>query len=668
MLLRSILLCCYLTAVTRGCQPPIAGQYGANSGYYQQPTPYRAYQQPAPVPSYPALANNELPGVYSAGSNVLPSYTNNPPVIKSNSFLQDLTAEEEATFEDTNSVVVPTEPPPDPPVNPFNEITTEKIKISKKDGETDIENENNSAMSEKLASECMRSGIEDVETFMKCVDGGIYGISASHAQFGAEKCDFELEFVCRFYASPHELLTLQVGQFRSPGNRIFEETFAILSHRPVGNYPERSFLFVYAPEGTNPDAAAVLRTDISCQNGDARLSFDYWSSDPYIALKVCTRTEVERSCTQDIMYDEDVSRVEIDVIHPTESKFSVEIVASNFTEGSVLMLDSLDYEAKLCEDAVFMPANAAQTKLTQQIVAHGQQISPASFPIGHETVNEYSRYYPGGNVNANAAYVTAPPMVQPFAPQGQQYVQPPPSILTTTTPVTTKTLSISTVQPPVGATKYIPNSQSLSGIKFVQNKYSQAPSDKKVASHRISNLSIKSLPKDGNCEAVQCDFNRDFCGYGQPAFSASGTRYGKWKISRTPLGPKKNNTHDGFAFVGMDVQSAKVKGRTVYVLESPNFSLDADTLLSFDLYRRSNAITLQVCIDSLMNCPYEAPALNKTVFWRDGESVLLPKTTKKLFFVATQWKRLKWLAIDNIVINKGRGCAGLVAARRSLRI
>ncbi|VDM42841.1 unnamed protein product [Toxocara canis] len=63
-----------------------------------------------------------------------------------------------------------------------------------------------------------------------------------------------------------------------------------------------------------------------------------------------------------------------------------------------------------------------------------------------------------------------------------------------------------------------------------------------------------------------------------------------------------------------------MKGRRIYVLESPTFTLNNDSVLTFDLYRRSAAISLQV------------------------------------FFVATQWKKFKWLAIDNIALNYGIPC------------
>lgn len=106
----------------------------------------------------------------------------------------------------------------------------------------------------------------------------------------------------------------------------------------------------------------------------------------------------------------------------------------------------------------------------------------------------------------------------------------------------------------------------------------------------------------------------------------------------------------GFAFVGVDDRGEKSKGRTVYVLESAPVQLPGAGRLLFDLYRRSNAISLQVCLDSLANCPYEAPALRDAAggFWREAESVSLPAGTGKVFFVATQWKRFKWLALDQV--------------------
>lgn len=87
---------------------------------------------------------------------------------------------------------------------------------------------------------------------------------------------------------------------------------------------------------------------------------------------------------------------------------------------------------------------------------------------------------------------------------------------------------------------------------------------------------------------------------------------------------------EGFAFVGMDDRSNKNKGKKVYILESKEFRLKEDAVLSFDLYRRSNSISFQICVDSLFNCLYEAPPVKSTSYWKINETLTLPKGSKKV--------------------------------------
>lgn len=64
-----------------------------------------------------------------------------------------------------------------------------------------------------------------------------------------------------------------------------------------------------------------------------------------------------------------------------------------------------------------------------------------------------------------------------------------------------------------------------------------------------------------------------------------------------------NGSPEGFAFVGMSDRGAvKTKGRKIFVLESGDFELNNDATLSFDLYRRSNSISLQVLIAVVKEC------------------------------------------------------------------
>lgn len=148
-------------------------------------------------------------------------------------------------------------------------------------------------------------------------------------------------------------------------------------------------------------------------------------------------------------------------------------------------------------------------------------------------------------------------------------------------------------------------------------------------------------------------------------------RFGAWKVGKQRIGNAltgirgdKQSGADkdggGFAYVGTDSRLDRLRRRQMFVLESALFSLDGPATLHFDIYRRSNDISLQVCkkkekkgegqvcLDDLTTCPYEAGPVEKDVYWKEAEAVPLPAATKKIFFVATQSKKFKWLALDNI--------------------
>ncbi|TKR60199.1 hypothetical protein L596_027485 [Steinernema carpocapsae] len=171
------------------------------------------------------------------------------------------------------------------------------------------------------------------------------------------------------------------------------------------------------------------------------------------------------------------------------------------------------------------------------------------------------------------------------------------------------------------------------------------------ASQNDQNLQIHKI---SNCELLNCDFSSDLCKYHNGKSDLFGNKYGEWKVAKGRMGNfltgiRTNETPtEGYAFVGTDNSNDSIKGRRIYVLESSPLSLDSDSTLLFDMYRRARAISLQICLDSLTNCPYEIPQIDKRIFWRKNEKVTIPKRTKKLFFVATQWQKFKWLAIANV--------------------
>ena len=87
---------------------------------------------------------------------------------------------------------------------------------------------------------------------------------------------------------------------------------------------------------------------------------------------------------------------------------------------------------------------------------------------------------------------------------------------------------------------------------------------------------------------------------------------------------------EGFAYVGLDDRDMPVRNRSVYILASSPFALAQNATLHFDLHRRSNAITLQVCLNDIAYCPYEAPATRTSADWSRSEAVQLPADTKRV--------------------------------------
>ncbi|VDL67235.1 unnamed protein product [Nippostrongylus brasiliensis] len=96
-----------------------------------------------------------------------------------------------------------------------------------------------------------------------------------------------------------------------------------------------------------------------------------------------------------------------------------------------------------------------------------------------------------------------------------------------------------------------------------------------------------------------------------------------------------------FLYVGTENPSL---GVATYILESPEFSVSRDMQLSFDVYRRSREITLQkvsvhICASiSFLRFLIRVGFCNQRKYF-------------KIFFKALQWRKFKWLAIDNIELS-----------------
>ncbi|CAJ0592009.1 unnamed protein product [Cylicocyclus nassatus] len=154
------------------------------------------------------------------------------------------------------------------------------------------------------------------------------------------------------------------------------------------------------------------------------------------------------------------------------------------------------------------------------------------------------------------------------------------------------------------------------------------------------------------CQLLTCTFSTSMChykNYENTSMSLVDWKLGNKRVGNIHTGIKIDYDDDdadgGFLFVGTD---SSALGLTTYILESPNFFLRREAQLSFDVYRRSKDITLQLCLDSPFYCPFSISPFDKRIQWKQGESFTIPKNTTKIYFKAIQWRKFKWLAIDNI--------------------
>uniref|UniRef100_A0A915BT26 MAM domain-containing protein n=3 Tax=Parascaris univalens TaxID=6257 RepID=A0A915BT26_PARUN len=437
--------------------------------------------------------------------------------------------------------------------------------------------------------------------FYACTVMRPFNDDANAASGGRMKCNFDVPSICRFYSSPEESIQWKRGHFQASGTR-FSETFALMMDRSVDFLPSGDFIFIGESTPRSGYGYAILRADIGCQLGNGKLSFDFWKNDPNIQAKVCTRVEVSRSCTQALRYNDSLP-VDIDVINPNILPFAIEIIISDVTEPSLFILDNLSYEASLC----------TTTDITQLSLQNMGNINN-SLDIGIDP----SQIFFDNSENADSFEAQ-------LAQQKGQLQRG-------------------------GETNHIRASNMRRLLPI----------------HRLT-----------PCEVLNCDFEFDLCSYYNPFETNSTNRFGQWNVARERNGNihtgirQKTSAHmsrryqSGYAFVGADDLQQPIKGRRIYVLESPMFTLDDDSMLTFDLYRRSTAISLQVCLNNITNCPYEAPPLESNIFWRRGETIALSKDTRKVYFIATQWKKFKWLAIDNITLNYDTNCRNISIKKRN---
>uniref|UniRef100_A0A914I0E1 Uncharacterized protein n=1 Tax=Globodera rostochiensis TaxID=31243 RepID=A0A914I0E1_GLORO len=489
-----------------------------------------------------------------------------------------------------------------------------------------------------------------------------------------EEPKFDDKQQCSFYSSESENLQFKIGRFcnKTMPTALFVKSFANQIKRPIDDLPKDNFLMLIEPFGVVPSNSAILKMDIACQKGDGQLSFNYWCTTEQFVLKVCTRFNFVRQCTPQIFNSHNSSRVEVLVVNPSlESfgQFSVEIIAEDFAEPSLMILDNLHYEAKQCpiydeqenvaqKNKEFVNGNTSKNYSKISIKQNGleQELSP-------KNSNKFNKIY------ANMRPVVDGAVTRHKKPFFDAISE-----------------DENAIEVNIAKRELLKIGGKLAMFGQQRTNLAENSADllPQIQFRRRNNRQPKLHRKLPNaCELLKCTFTDTFCHWSQlEQMPFMKIRTGKWQIAK----PQElsflmetrekisNLQHSGYAYIGNDqtlhgiVPKKEVMldnhhhrtRRTVYVLQSPEFVLSkncSNSALIFDLYKRTNAIIMKICLNSMMNCVYEAPYSEVNVYWRMREKIELPPDTNKIYVIATQWKRISWLAIDNIrLLEDGTEC------------
>ncbi|CAP39832.1 Protein CBR-MAM-4 [Caenorhabditis briggsae] len=407
-------------------------------------------------------------------------------------------------------------------------------------------------------------------------------------------CDFEKDSGCRFksISSP-----LSVGNFP---NADHYRTFASLAGRPEEETPVGNFVFFIEHRGTDPEDEFIMSTPITCQKGNGVLKFNYWivGQQEKVVLRVCTQNHLSRSCTQSISYNAPSASIAIEVVHPNSTFFELEIVASNLVDPAVIVYDNIEYKADLCEWD-------EKTGIKEDVVDEKPIASVDSFFEAEERQEDKD---PSGESQG--------------ADESESSEK-----ATLTNPVPTRPIRLS------------PRRAEMEQL------ISELTEER--GSELIEDSADREEPQTV-CKSLNCDFDHSMCFYNNyvnESMSISPWQHGNNRIGNPHTGVREGS---GFLYVGTDSPAdSKIVN---YILESPDLSVDEDFNLKMDIYRRSNDITLQICLDTPFYCPYIINPFEKETNWMEGEEFLIPKGTLKVYIRAIQWRRFKWLAIDNLKV------------------
>ncbi|KAF1750130.1 hypothetical protein GCK72_016676 [Caenorhabditis remanei] len=411
-------------------------------------------------------------------------------------------------------------------------------------------------------------------------------------------CDFEKDSGCRFksISSP-----LSVGNFP---NADHYRTFASLAGRPEEEQPSGNFVFFIEHRGTDAEDEFIMSTPITCQKGNGVLKFNYWivGQQDKVMLRVCTQNHLSRSCTQSIAYNAPSASIAIEVVHPNSTFFELEIVASNLVDPAVIVYDNIEYKAELCE--------WDQQKVTEDTVDEKPIASVDSFFEAEE--REESKEDPSGEQKKGEISEEKSELLA--------------------NPVPTRPIRLSPRRAEM--------EQLISEL-----------TEEGRGSEVIEDSEDRDEPQTV-CKLLNCNFDENMCNYNN--YVNDSMNIANWQLGNNRIGNPHTGVREGSGFLYVGTDSSANSKLVNYILESPDLSVDEDFHLTMDIYRRSNDITLQICIDTPFYCPYTIDPFDKETNWMEGQMFMIPKGTLKVYIKAIQWKRFKWLAIDNLKVTSNK--------------
>ncbi|CAJ0938805.1 unnamed protein product, partial [Mesorhabditis belari] len=453
----------------------------------------------------------------------------------------------------------------------------------------------------RMAGRCAE--IKSLTEFEDCVQVSLLPRQSPTAW----QCSFEEGTACKFQA-----ITSGFSVGRLPATSY--SSFAQMSSRYDFDSPQGQFLYIISAQGLRAYEELIISARIPCQQGDGELRLSYWLSPPEGTIRVCTLDDEMRSCTQPFVHTNQ-SGVIVAVINPIKPKsqttsFEVEIVASNLIRPSIFAIDNIEYKADFCEPKIIPIQNKDQDQFFE----------------AEDTLDS-----PTSEIRRTQAHIPKRPDYQGIEADSH---------------VLDEKMDEAMGDEIESMSDEIMENEEEKTEKIAHRKFHP---QLKVGS--AVRLPVSVSEKKNPCNVLRCHFEENLCGWHNRGEEAN---YGKWRYRGYKKIAKESKEFEdleddaGIAIAGSDSTPSPLYRKIAFLLESPEILALTNLTMLYDVKRQNDDLTLQVCFDTPTYCPYKLPPYRKEIGWQIDQIVTVPENTRRIYFLAMQWKRYSRLLIDNI--------------------